>query len=694
MTDIQAKILLVDDDARSLMAMETLLTGPGRVVITADSGHEALRQVLRHDFAVILLDVRMPRVDGFEAAELIRQREQSRHTPIIFLSAVDKLEEDVFRGLASGAVDYLFKPVVPAVLQSKVSVFVELYRMRERVKRQAVQQGEERFRLLVDSIRDCSILLLSAEGSVTSWNPGTRLVEGYDAAEVIGRNHSLFYTVEDIAAGHPQLALEKAAADGQYEAEGWRMRKDGSRFWAHVVITAMKDETGKLGGFARVARDFTERKAAEEQLRKIAVELERRVSERTVELRESQLRLRELATELTLTEQRERRRLAGELHDYLAQLLVLVRIKIHQISNQVKDQAPASLLKEADRVIIDSLDYTRSLVAELAPPALQEFGLLEGFEWLTEQMKNHGLTVTLKKQVQDVVLGADQAVLVFQSTRELLFNVLKHAGTDRADLTIDRNRDGHLVITVKDEGRGFDLHAMLDRSDERKRFGLFSVRERTEAMGGRLEVTSLPDRGTAAALIVPSWPVEPNQVSTTDLPVLHGDPQGRPSFISSEPGDGERPLRAAGESARAGVLRIVLADDHAMVRQGLRSILDSYPDISIVGEAADGEQAVELAGQLNPDVVVMDVNMPKVDGVEATRRIKARWPGITVVGLSVSTAAQVESLLLDAGASCYVSKEAAGIHLYGAILATIPHDSAVTRLQKQGTVLPAGETPP
>ncbi|HNK51708.1 MAG TPA: response regulator, partial [Nitrospira sp.] len=164
MTDIQAKILLVDDDARSLMAMETLLTGPGRVVITADSGHEALRQVLRHDFAVILLDVRMPRVDGFEAAELIRQREQSRHTPIIFLSAVDKLEEDVFRGLASGAVDYLFKPVVPAVLQSKVSVFVDLYRLRERVKLQAVRQGEERFRLLVDSIRDCSILLLSADG--------------------------------------------------------------------------------------------------------------------------------------------------------------------------------------------------------------------------------------------------------------------------------------------------------------------------------------------------------------------------------------------------------------------------------------------------------------------------------------------------------------------------------------------------
>jgi len=693
MTDIQAKILLVDDDARSLMAMETLLTGPGRVVITADSGHEALRQVLRHDFAVILLDVRMPRVDGFEAAELIRQREQSRHTPIIFLSAVDKLEEDVFRGLASGAVDYLFKPVVPAVLQSKVSVFVDLYRLRERVKLQAVRQGEERFRLLVDSIRDCSILLLSADGAVTSWNPGTRLVEGYEADDVIGRNHSLFCTAEDIARGYPGLALDTAAAAGQHEAEGWRVRKDGSTFWAHVVITAMKDETGKLSGFARVARDLTERKVAEEQLRKIAVELEQRVSERTLELRESHMRLRELATELTLTEQRERRRLAGDLHDYLAQLLVLIRIKIHQISAQVKEPAPASLLMEADHAIIDALDYTRSLVAELAPPALQEFGLLEGFEWLAEQMKNHGLKVTVHKHVQDVVLGADQAVLVFQSTRELLFNVLKHAGTNQATLIIDRNSDGHLVVSVKDEGRGFDPHAMLARNDERKRFGLFSVRERTEAMGGKLEVTSLSNQGTCAALIVPYWPIEANQGTAPDSAVSPARSPGAPSFLSSEPADGERSHDAAGESAPAGVLRILLADDHVMVRQGLRSILDSYPDISIVGEAADGEEAVELAGRLAPDVIVMDVNMPKMDGIEATRRIKARWPGITVVGLSVSTAAQVESLLLEAGASCYVSKEAAGIHLYSAILTTVPQDSAC-RMEKRGTVLPAGETPP
>nr|MBA2486623.1 response regulator [Nitrospira sp.] len=648
---------------------------------------------------VILLDVRMPRVDGFEAAELIRQREQSRHTPIIFLSAVDKLEEDVFRGLASGAVDYLFKPVVAEVVQSKVSVFVDLYRMRERVKLQAVRDSEARFRLLVDSIRDCSILLLSPDGTVTSWNPGTRLVEGYEAHEVIGRNHAGFFTAEDIDRGQHALALQVAASSGQHEDEGWRVRKDGSKFWANVVMTAMKDEGGKLSGFARVARDLTERKVAEEQLRRIAVELEQRVSERTQELRDSQSRLRDLATELTLTEQRERRRLAGELHDYLAQLLVLIRIKIRQTSSHVKDAVPTALLMEADRAILDSLNYTRSLVAELAPPALQEFGLLEGFGWLAEQMQNHGLTITIKKNIQHIVLEDDHAVLVFQSTRELLFNVLKHAGTNHAEVTIDTNAEGHLVVTVQDHGCGFNPDQVTSRSDERKRFGLFSVRERTEAMGGRLVVTSALQQGTCAILTFPNWPVEGRSstpLESTSLPSdqrisLKGKPSQSPADASLSPvGPGSaEPAR----SPQSKVLRILLADDHAMMRQGLRSILETYHDLSVIGEAADGEAAVELAQVLRPDVIVMDVNMAGMDGIEATRRIKAEWPAVTVVGLSVSTRSQVESRLLEAGASCYVSKEAAGDQLYGAIMESVQREIDKYPIEKAEPAQPARPEP-
>jgi PAS domain S-box-containing protein len=652
--------------------MGSLLIGPGRVVIKADSGQEALRQVLRHDFAVILLDVRMPRVDGFETAELIRQRDQSRYVPIIFLSAVDKLDEDVFRGLASGAVDYLFKPVVPEVLQSKVSVFVELYRMRERVKQEAVRHGEERFRLLVNSIKDYSIILLSPEGIVTSWNPGARLIEGYEAQEIIGRHFSCFYTEEAIQRGYPGLELQIAATVGQHEDEGWRVRRDRTTYWANVVLSALKDESGRLTAFARVTRDVSERKAAEEQLREVAAGLEQRVEERTQELVQSQQRLRELATELTLTEQRERKRLAGELHDYLAQLLVLMRMKIRQASPRIPDPNATALLKEADQAITDSLNYTRSLVAELAPPALQEFGLIEGFGWLADQMKTHGLSVSVHKHLPRIVLPDDQAVLVFQSVRELLFNVLKHAGTGHAELAVASTQEGELIITVTDQGHGFDPAELSNRSEERKRFGLFSVRERMEAMGGRLVVEARPREGTTVQLIFPYWPATATTADTSAL-------SPRLSALST-PGTQHAALQEDTSALRtqpsalqesAGSLRIVLADDHAMVRQGLRSILDAYQNVSVVGEAADGEEALELARLLRPDVIVMDVNMSKMDGIEATRRIKAEWPSILVVGLSFSSPSQIEPLLLQAGASRYVSKDAAGDQLYEAIIASV-----------------------
>ena len=233
---------------------------------------------------------------------------------------------------------------------------------------------------------------------ISSWNSGARMIHGYESDEIIGRHVSSFYPGEERERGGPGLALELAAAAGRHEDEGWRVRKDGTKFWANVVMTALKDESGKVSGFAKVTRDLTERKMAEEQLRQLAVELEQRVAERTQELVQSRERLRELATELTLTEQRERRRLAGDLHDYLAQLLVLMRMKIRQAAPHIPDARATALLKEADHAITDSLNYTRSLVAELAPPALQEFGLLEGFGWLAEQMQNHGLTVEIQER--------------------------------------------------------------------------------------------------------------------------------------------------------------------------------------------------------------------------------------------------------------------------------------------------------
>ena len=135
--DHPVKILLVDDRPKNLVALEALLEDLGQTLVKANSGRQALKQLLDHDVAVVLLDVQMPGLDGFQTAEMIRQRDRTKHTPIIFVTGISKDHDQVLRGYSLGAVDYIFKPIDPVILRSKVMVFVELFRSREEIKRQA-----------------------------------------------------------------------------------------------------------------------------------------------------------------------------------------------------------------------------------------------------------------------------------------------------------------------------------------------------------------------------------------------------------------------------------------------------------------------------------------------------------------------------------------------------------------------------
>src|ERR1044071_5230808 len=132
--------------------------------------------------------------------------------------------------------------------------------------------AEERFRLLVDSVTDYAIFLLTPSGHVDSWNAGAQKLKGYSAAEIVGKHFSIFYPPEDIASGKCERELDVATRVGRFEDEGWRLRKDGTRFWANVIITALRDSAGNLRGFGKVTRDLTERKLAEERLRTLAAE--------------------------------------------------------------------------------------------------------------------------------------------------------------------------------------------------------------------------------------------------------------------------------------------------------------------------------------------------------------------------------------------------------------------------------------
>ncbi|MBV9125178.1 MAG: PAS domain S-box protein, partial [Planctomycetes bacterium] len=259
---LQVNILLVDDQPGNLQAPEAVLNDPNYHLVQARSGEEALPLLLQHDFAVVLLNLRLPDLDGFQTARLIRSRERSRHTPIIFLSAQagdEFLATEVYK---LGVVDYLVLPVVPEILRAKVAGFVELFREKKQARWQADQ-----FRLLIQGTTDYAIFLLDPTGRVSSWNAGAERIKGYRAEEILGQHFSRFYPKEVIERGWPDEELRRAAAEGRFEDEGWRLRKDGSRFWANVVITALRDKTGQLLGFSKVTRDLSERKRVEEALR-------------------------------------------------------------------------------------------------------------------------------------------------------------------------------------------------------------------------------------------------------------------------------------------------------------------------------------------------------------------------------------------------------------------------------------------
>ncbi len=373
---------------------------------------------------------------------------------------------------------------------------------------------------------------------------------------------------------------------------------------------------------------------------------ERLVKKRTQELLHTQARLRTMAQTLTLTEQRERKRMAGELHDYLAQLLVLGKMKLSNVQAHIKHLSgpAASLFQEIDETFTKALSYTRTLMAELSPPVLHELGLPAALQWLADQMKKDRLMVDVRLRTFDLPLPEHQAILLFHSVRELLINAAKHAGTHQATLALDV-ADHELRIAVQDKGRGFNTDS-LEPTRPGHQFGLFSVKERMEELGGWLRVESTPGRGTTVTLGLPFT----STVSSLDTPA------------------GEEQL-APPAAKVTGVCRVLLVDDHAMVRQGLRAMLDHYPNLLIIGEAADGREAVSIAQKRMPDVIVMDINMPRMDGIEATKRIKKEQPATIIIAVSVNDSPQVRESMKNAGASAFVSKEEAAERLYETIMA-------------------------
>jgi len=508
-TEPTANILIVDDDSRTLLAMEALLSGPGRHTVTAASGQEALRWLLRQDFSVILMDVRMPDMDGFETADLIRQNERLRHVPIIFLSAIDTLEADVYRGAAKGAVDYLFKPVVPEVLKAKVSVFVDLFHINERLKLKAIQQSEERFRLLVESMQDYAIFMLDPEGRVTSWNTGAERIEGFQPEEIIGAEFARFYPAEDRAQGFPEEALRYAATNGRSEQEGWRVRKDGARFWANTVVSALLDERKDLVGFSVVTRDLTDKKRIEEVLRESETKLRRQAQELEQQLIASG-RLVSLGV-ITASMAHEFNNPLGIVMGFTQQLLSEFEPNTpnHQALKIIDEET-----KRCQRIIQELLQYSRPKNADLCPTDVKQ---------AIDKTMNMVANRLYKQKIEPRAMIADDLPLIPadpQQLEQVLINLFLNAIDAmpkggkldvEAALKPTRENTPSVVITVIDSGSGIDQEDLAKifqpffSAKKGKGIGLgLSISERIiKNHGGTLAVESMPGKGTTFRIHLP-----------------------------------------------------------------------------------------------------------------------------------------------------------------------------------------------
>ncbi|OQW32326.1 MAG: hypothetical protein A4E19_20080 [Nitrospira sp. SG-bin1] len=489
---------------------------------------------------------------------------------------------------------------------------------------------------------------------------------GYTEEELRGLTvHGLIHP-DDLAgnrAGIERLIQEESSS---FETENRYVHKQGEPVWAHKFVSLLRDHAGKAKYLVVLVTDVTERRQAEQALREAQqklqrwnVELEQTVTVKTAELMQSQERLRALASELSLAEQRERKRLATELHDHLQQMLVYGKMTIGQGKRRIADvPAAAEVMTKVDDVLSEALTYSRTLVAELSPPVLRDEGLAAGLRWLGEYMKKYNQTVTvLIPEQQELKLPEAHRVLLFQSARELLINASKHAGTGQATILMEQ-RHGHLRVTVSDEGKGFDLAAGTAGTPSggiSSKFGLLSIQERMKALGGSFTIQSAPGQGTAATLVLPlAMEAERHAPYPTTTSVVR-------AAVSKEG-------TSVALMKERTMVPVLLVDDHAMVRQGLRAVLDAYEDLHVVGEARDGAEAVKCVEELRPRVIVMDINMPKMTGIEATEQIKTKWPETIVVGISVNSDNDDSNAMKRAGAVVVLAKDKAVDQLHDAIV--------------------------
>jgi PAS domain S-box-containing protein len=368
----------------------------------------------------------------------------------------------------------------------------------------ALHRSEERSRLFIEAVQDYAIFLLDPEGRVITWNTGAERIKGYRASEILGQHFSRFYPDEDVRGGKPAWELEVATKEGRFEDEGWRIRKDGSRFWANVIITAVKDNAGTLMGFTKVTRDVTERMVAQRSLEQAQRKLQ-----------ESEKSLRALSLHVLRAQDEERRRIGREIHDSLGQYLSVLKMRLDAMN--VTPPTPEEISESAN-LAEECVKQVRTLSYLLYPPMLEEMGLTSAIPWYLEGFsKRSGIQTAFHAPHDFGRLSRDAELVLFRVLQESLTNVQRHSGSKTAEITISYANDV-VELHVIDKGRGMPT-SILEAGNQdwagSLGVGLRGMSERLRSLGGVLQISS-NERGTEVRATVPLQDI-PATTETTHL---------------------------------------------------------------------------------------------------------------------------------------------------------------------------------